>query len=193
MNIEELAERLRRGDEDAASLLYHRFARRLLGLAALHLQHQLRAKVDPEDVVQSAWKSFFRRQAAGALDLTSWDSLWSLLMRITLRKCAKRAHHFQAGRRDVRREAAAEGPEGDAPEAAARDATPFETAVLIELVEHLFRGLKDRECQMLQQSLEGYTAPEIGSRVGVSERSVYRLLDRIRRRLERLNDADAGD
>ncbi len=142
--------------------------------------------------MQSAWKSFFRRQAAGELDLTSWDGLWSLLMVITLRKCAKRAHHFQADRRDVRREVAAEGTEGDARlEGAARDATPFETAVLIELVEHLFRGLKDRECQMLQHSLEGYTAPEIGSRVGASERSVYRLLERIKRRLERLNAADA--
>ncbi|HVS35433.1 MAG TPA: LuxR C-terminal-related transcriptional regulator, partial [Gemmataceae bacterium] len=125
-------------------------------------------------------------------DLKSWDGLWSLLMLITVRKCAKRAHHFQADRRDVRREVAAERSEGVAAEGMARDASPFEMAALTEVVEQLFRGLKDRECQMLQAILEGHSAAEIGLRAGVSERSVYRLLERIKKRLERLNAEDAG-
>lgn len=191
----ELADRLKQRDEAAASLLYERFAKRLVGLANLHLQDHLRAKVDPEDVMQSAWKSFFRRHAAGEFDLRSWDSLWSLLTVITVRKCSRRAEYYRAARRDVRREIRAPGSddEGDASglEGTARDASPYETAVLTEMVEHLFRGLQGRECRIVQYSLEGHPAPEIAARVGVSERSVYRLMERIKARLERLNAEEA--
>lgn len=192
--FEDLADRLPRGDEAAASLLYERFAKRLVGLASLHLQDQLRAKVDPEDVMQSAWKSFFRRHAAGEFDLKSWDALWSLLTVITVRKCIRRAGYFRAARRDVRREVAPSEEEyavAGLP-AASRDRTPLETAVLTEMVEHLFRGLKGREGRILQFSLEGHSAAEIAARVGVSERSVYRLMERVRARLERLNAAEAA-
>ena len=40
-----------------------------------------------EDVMASVFKSFFRRHAEAPFDLSSWDSLWSLLTLITLRKC----------------------------------------------------------------------------------------------------------
>ena len=46
---------------------------------------QTRQKVDPEDVVQSAFRSFFTRQAAGQFDVASWDDLWGLLVVITVR------------------------------------------------------------------------------------------------------------
>ena len=187
----DLAERLRRGDESAADLLYERFARRLVGLARLHLDARLRAKVDPEDVMQSAWKSFFRRQAEGQIDLRSWDALWSLLTVITVRKCARRADHFRARCRDVRREEAG-GGEAAAYEAAAHSPTAHETAVMTEMVEGIFRGLKSRESRMLQLILEGHGAAEIAAQVAVSERSVYRLLDRIKARLERMQAEDAG-
>src|SRR5262245_47104649 len=38
-----------------------RFSRRLIGLARVHLGGRLRTKVDPEDVVQSAYKSLLGR------------------------------------------------------------------------------------------------------------------------------------
>ena len=100
----DLVVRLRAGAPDAAGEIFRRFARRLIGLARLHLDARLRQKIDPEDVMQSALKSFFIRHAGGAFDLDSWDSLWSLLTVITLRKCGHKLEHFQAACRDVRRE-----------------------------------------------------------------------------------------
>src|SRR5690349_22394178 len=101
----QLMDRLRSGEDAAAREVFARFAGRLVGLARRHLDARLAVKVDPEDVVQSAYKSFFVRQRAGGLEVGSWDGLWGVLTLITLRKCADRAEHFRAGKRDVSREA----------------------------------------------------------------------------------------
>lgn len=54
-------ERLRHGDIAAATRIFQQFAGRLIGLARLRLDAQVRQKVDPKDVLPSVWKSFFRR------------------------------------------------------------------------------------------------------------------------------------
>src|SRR5205809_645070 len=48
---------LRLGDGQAARVVFERYARRLIGLAATRLPSSVRSKVDPEDVVQSAVRS----------------------------------------------------------------------------------------------------------------------------------------
>ena len=94
----------------------------------------------------------------------------------------------------MRREASVgeEGGQAVEYEAAARDLTAHETVVMTEMVESLYRGLNSRECQILQLILEGHGAADIAAKVPVSERSVYRLLDRIKARLERMQAEDAG-
>src|SRR5690242_10313489 len=101
----DLADLLRRGDPAAGALLWQRYAERLIALARQHLDQRLRGKVDPEDVEQSVLRSFFRGHAEGRWDITDENSLWHLLVRITLRKCHRRLEQFLAARRDVRREA----------------------------------------------------------------------------------------
>src|SRR5262249_58687579 len=92
----EVMGRLRAGDQAAAAEVFRRFANRLIGLARTHLDRRLRQKVDPEDVMQSALKSFFVRHADGEFDLTGWDSLWSLLVGIPLRKGGHHAERLLA-------------------------------------------------------------------------------------------------
>ena len=60
--------RLGAGDDESARQLFCRFASRLIGLARIHLDRRIRQKVDPEDVLQSVYRSFFRRQAEGEFD-----------------------------------------------------------------------------------------------------------------------------
>ena len=81
----------------------------LIGLARVHLGGRLRRKVDPEDVVQSAYKSFLIRYGKADLSTEGWDGLWGLLTLITIRKCADRAHYHQADCRDLHREAGTRG------------------------------------------------------------------------------------
>src|SRR5262245_9503345 len=79
--------RLRSGQDAAAREVFERFAGRLVALARGRFNRLLARKVDPEDLVQSAFKSFFVRHRAGKLDVGDWDGLWNLLTLITLRKC----------------------------------------------------------------------------------------------------------
>ncbi len=83
----ELMRQLRAGDATAAERIFRGYARRLIGLARSRLSENVRAKTDPEDVVQSVFRSFFTRQADGQFELATWNDLWSLLATITLRKC----------------------------------------------------------------------------------------------------------
>jgi RNA polymerase sigma-70 factor (ECF subfamily) len=190
----DLMDRLRAGDEAAAHEIFQRFVRKLLRLARRQFDAALRRKVGPEDVVQSAFKSFFLRYGVGKLEVHDWDNLWGLLTVITLRKCLDRVEYHRAERRDVQREAAAQpGAAGTEPwwEAVAREPRPEEAVVLAETVELLQHGLDAEERPILEMSLQGYTTQEISERLGRPERSVRRLRERVKKQLERLQLADA--
>src|ERR1700679_4129725 len=55
----DLLARWRAGDQQAATEMFHRYANRLILLARSRLSPRLSHRVDPEDVVQSAYRSFF--------------------------------------------------------------------------------------------------------------------------------------
>jgi RNA polymerase sigma-70 factor (ECF subfamily) len=187
-SILDLMARLKSGEDAAAREVFARFTNRLVGLARAHLDGRLARKVDPEDVVQSAYKSFFVRQRDGDLDIGSWDGLWGLLTVITVRKCADKAEHFRAGKRDMAREA--NQPSDSSPAlwqlAVDREPSPDEAMSLAEAVEDLFRAIDDPdERAILELSLQGFSATEISQKLGRAERSVRRLRERIRKRLQR--------
>jgi DNA-directed RNA polymerase specialized sigma24 family protein len=191
----ELASRLRAGDEDAAAEVFRRFARRLVALARTKLDTWIRGKVDPEDVVQSAYKSFFIRNAAGLVELSDWDHLWGLLALITVRKCANKVEFFRAGRRDAKAEwtpgsAGDEG--GDVAVFVDRDPTPLEAVILAETVEQLIRRFDPDERPIVELSLQGYSGREISARIGRAERTVSRVRVRLRDRLQRALEEDVG-
>src|SRR3954463_3534520 len=87
--------------------VFEHFSRRLIGLARVHLDGRLQRRVDPEDVVQSVYKSFLIRYGDGALAAEGWEGLWGLLTLITIRKCADRARYHEADCRNFQREAGA--------------------------------------------------------------------------------------
>jgi RNA polymerase sigma factor (sigma-70 family) len=188
----DLMARLRTGQDSAASQVFHRFASRLIVLARGRLSPKLRQKVDAEDVLQSVFHSFFARYAAGQFSVPDWDSLWGLLTGITLRKCARRAEHFQAARRDVRREAPPATDSAQGWEAWAREPTPEEATLMTETVRELLDRLEPREREMVALSLQGFSAAEISEKIGWGERTVQRILARIRKRLERERDTEAN-
>jgi RNA polymerase sigma-70 factor (ECF subfamily) len=180
VSFRDLIARLQAGDDGAAGEVVRRFTRRLAALARTHLDTQIRAKMDPEDLVQSVYKSFFRRQRDGQFDLDGWDAVWTLLVVITVRKCASQAEYFRAERRNPERE---RGPAAWGP--IDREPTPAEAVALAETVADLLRGVGPADRPILELSLQGYTVKEICAQLGRAERTVWRVRERARNRLLR--------
>jgi RNA polymerase sigma-70 factor (ECF subfamily) len=186
----EFLARLQSGDDAAAQELFGRFAHQLIALALRHIDAGLRHKVEPEDIVQSAYKSFFFRYSGENLNAVNWNSLWGLLTMITVRKCAERVAYHRAGCRDVAREVSPATAEGTASwlEPIGREPTPLEAVVLRETVDQLFASLDEDERPVLEMSLQGHTTREISEHLGRAERTVRLLRECIRHRLERMQE-----
>ena len=91
---------LKDGDVAAAQPLWERYYRRLVGLAREKLDAARRRAADEEDVVQSAFHSFFQGVAKGRFpQLDDRDNLWRLLVVITARKALDQLAHDHALRR----------------------------------------------------------------------------------------------
>jgi RNA polymerase sigma-70 factor (ECF subfamily) len=139
-------------------------------------------------VVQSVYVSFFQRQREGQFPaLQDWDDLWGLLTAITLRKCLNRGRFHRQARRDVGREVplgAAEDP-GEVWEPADPAPTPLQAAILTETLEDLLGGLDARGRQIIELLLQGHTIEEVRLQVGCGERTVRRVRDRVKHKLQR--------
>jgi RNA polymerase sigma-70 factor (ECF subfamily) len=189
-SFEQRMAQLRGGDEGAAGHVFARFAARLIGLAHRRLDRKVRPKVDPEDVVQSVFKSFFQGCSDGRFDPDGWDGLWGLLACITVRKCIRTNKFFHGQRRDVHREAGppAGAQGGDSWEGFSRAPTAEEAAVLADTLEQLLQRLEEREQQVCQLRLQGFTLPEISDRVGLTEYTIQGILKKVRKRLQSLQE-----
>src|SRR5580704_11041024 len=89
------------GDELAAAALFDRYVGRLTRLAASRLSVKLARRTDADDVVQSAFRSFFVRVRDGRLAVSEEDKLWKLLAPIALHKLYRQARRHRAERRSV--------------------------------------------------------------------------------------------
>ena len=181
--------RVRAGDDTAETVVFHRHVRRLIAVAANQFDAWMLDQADVENVVLSAYKSFFLRNRRDAFDLAGWDSLWSLLVIITLHKCTRRRKHLRAARRDVRRLVHSVGSNDGTSWLADRAPTPIEAAILSETVEQLLLSMEQDDREIVERILAGYTALEIAERLDCSERTVRRVRQRAKHRLERLIEA----
>jgi len=97
-----LLQRIRHGNQDAASVLYYRYAHRLRALVQAKRSSDLACRVDDEDIVQSVFKSFFRGVSRGSYDVPAGEELWHLFLVITLNKVRAKGVFHRAAKRDVR-------------------------------------------------------------------------------------------
>ena len=63
------------GDEDAARQLFDRYAEQLVALARRRISQRLASRIDPEDIVQSVFRTFFHRAKQGQFHLEEPDDV----------------------------------------------------------------------------------------------------------------------
>jgi RNA polymerase sigma-70 factor, ECF subfamily len=174
---------LRTGDREAARALYLRYAPRVRELARHQCPADLASRFDPDDIVQSVFRSFFADARRGLYEAPAGASLWRLLAVIALNKLRARCAYHRAACRDARQTRGGDvlhelqdvlGDEAD-------DVAYFDLVVR-EALERL--PLPHREVVALR--LAGHGVAEVAEKVGRSKRTVERLLQECRGHFEYL-------
>jgi RNA polymerase sigma factor (sigma-70 family) len=185
-------EQYKAGVPDAAQPLWERYYDRLIALARKKLGDVPRRANDEEDVVQSAFNSFFLRAREGMFPLLSdRDDLWRLLVVITARKAVNQRTHqrrTKRGRGVVQDQAALNGFDAEQDGIAnviGTEPTPEFAAQVAEELGRVMAALPDPSHRVITLwKLEGRTNPEIGRHLDCSLSAVERKLRLIRQRLE---------
>lgn len=165
---------VRDGNEWAAAQLYDRYARRLFGLVDAKLGHRLRSTMEPEDIVQSVFRSMFRGVQSGNYNAPPGETLWGILAAITFSKLCKKSEYHSALRRDSRRNLSIE----QVCESAMTDESSADFLMLcIRETLDLLRPL-DRD--VLSLRIQGHSIRDIAETTGRSIRTVERSLQNTR-------------
>jgi RNA polymerase sigma-70 factor (ECF subfamily) len=183
-----LLRRLQTGQADASTELYVRYAERLLALAAAQSSSDLARRVDPEDIVQSVFRTFFRRATLGHYTVPDGEEIWKLLLVIALNKVRATGAFHRAAKRDVRRTA-----DGEAFDRAI-DSEPGQDEAAMNFlrltVEELLEGMPAAHRRMIELRIEGHEVNDIAAAVKRSKRSVERVLHDFRKHLDTLIGED---
>jgi RNA polymerase sigma factor (sigma-70 family) len=176
----ELDGQWRLGTPGAATELFHRYAKRLVSLVQSRLPAKLAQRVDAEDVVHSAYRSFFSAATDGRYDCIHGSDLWQLLVTITLHKLFREMKRHSAQKRSIDREQTF-GNEDNllrlCPTAATPGPSPVEAVVLLEELEDFQRQLKPPHRRILELRLQGHNVGEIAQQMACTERTVWRVLE----------------
>jgi RNA polymerase sigma factor (sigma-70 family) len=165
------------GDQHAADELFYRYVERLTRLARSRLSAALGQRIDAEDVVMSAYRSFFIGARDGEFAIQHSGELWSLLVRITLNKLYRSAAYNTAQRRSIGREVAL--PD----ELANAQPSVSDAVALTDELEAVMRSLPENRRRILELRLQGELIESIAGELGINERTVRRALAEVREKL----------
>ena len=181
-----LANQCQSGDENAFREIYQRYSQRLINLAGSRISKPLASRIEPEDVVQSVFRTFFGRTQQKRFKFEQENDLWKLLVSMTMNKLRNKVDWHTAAKRSVKAERSMESPSG-LPSAYDVDGeTPSPEAVVefLDLFQHFLANLREQDRKILELRLQDLTQQEIADSVGCTERTVRRVLDRIRKQAE---------
>jgi RNA polymerase sigma-70 factor (ECF subfamily) len=178
--------RFRDGEQDAATALYLRYAKRLQSLARKQTAADLAQRFDPEDVVQSVFRTFFRRVVQGHYDIPAGDELWRLFLVISLNKIRDLAAYHRAAKRDV----ATTVRESNGASAKATASDTEALGALQMVIDEILAGLPEVQRRMVELRIEGHDIAAIAAQTQRSKRTVERVLQQFRDQLQRMLSDD---
>ncbi len=176
-----LLKRFRSGSADAATALYVRYAQRLELLAVGKIDRKMAVRLDPESVVQSVFRTFFRRVSLGQYDVGDREDLWKLLLVMALNKIRSGGEFHRAARRRVTR---TESLADDGDPGAHDAGEPVAVTVLRMTIDELLDELPPGQREIVRLRIEGSEVDEISEKTGRAKRSVERILQGFRQQLQ---------
>jgi len=183
-----LISRIARKQDQRAAELVHDFCRpRLTAFARSRIFPKLLQRIDAEDVVQETFQSFFRGVYANRFQIDTTSELWNTLLAICMNKIRTESQHHSRKKRSFDREERHEdfgsGVDKSASSMVAGESLDGVQNVLGQL-RSIVGHMDSRDQEMMLDSIRGMTNTEIADKYDCSERSVRRVFERIRTRLQ---------
>ncbi len=188
VDFAEVIESARAGDEAAVAALLGRFEPEIRTMVRVRLPRALRNQFDSMDFVQAVWKSVFTGKGDDAARFADVGQFRGFLAGVARNKVyEEHRRQTRTKKYDLGREERLYVRKGDRDvprEVAAADPTPSETVQAGDRLGQLLRGRTAEEAQVVDLRRQGLTFEEIAARLGTSERSVRRVIESIRERME---------
>ena len=175
-----LMERVRGGSDNAAQELVGRYEHHVLRVVRRRLNTLLRSKFDSADFVQAVWCSFFTNRArVAAFDQP--EALIAYLATMAANKVMKESRRrMQSVKYNVNREHSIESScVGHGAILVARQPTPSQFAIAHEQWDRLLQGQPEHYQHMLDLRRKGVTCEEIARQLGVNEKTVRRVMQKL--------------
>lgn len=160
--------------EEAAQQFFDRYMQKLVSLVQRNLASRYSTRLDPEDVVQSVFRSWFNDAKEGKITAATESEIWKLLSVIALNKVRNKIKFHDAQRRSVVRTSDNADAIAAVPEPTERDAEDF-----LDIVETVGQKLDDKARRTLELLLEGYSVTEIADELGRTTKSISRYKKQI--------------
>lgn len=175
-------ERIRAGDEDAARELLRLYEAEVRLVVRRQLPRLLRSRFDSLDFLQSVWGDFFQRVRTGPAEFQDARHLVGFLARAAKNKVIDQYRRAASRKADMHREEPIFAAGGRPRELEDGGDSPSELAEAREEFDRLLGLLPEQRRHLVELKAEGLSSREIGDRLGISERTVQRVLEELRRR-----------
>jgi RNA polymerase sigma-70 factor (ECF subfamily) len=183
-DLSEFLQRIQAGDETAARELLQRYEPEVRLVVRRQLPRLLRSRFDSLDFLQSVWGSFFRRMRDAPTEFEDSRHLVAFLARAAKNKVIDEYRRAASLKQDMHREEPLWGDGRRPKEVADTTDSPSELAQAREVLGRLRELLPEERRTILELKAQGLSSKDIGERLGISERTVQRILEDLRRRME---------
>jgi RNA polymerase sigma-70 factor (ECF subfamily) len=187
-DISDLIARARSGDEAAVRDFLSRFESEVRMMVRGRLPKKLRTQFDSMDFVQAVWSSFFPRLRTDPSGFSNFQHLRGFLSGIVRNKVYQEHRRLtRTGKHAIGREqrlSVRRGGKEIALEVVSPDPSPSQAMQASERLARLVAGRGPRDVQVITLRHQGMKLDEIARRTGVHERTVRRIIEEARARME---------
>ncbi len=172
--------RVREGSQDAARQLVQQYQPYIIRVVRQRLSRKLRSKFDSDDFAQALWASFYEhRSEVERFERPS--ALVAFLARMAKNKvAAEHRRHFGTQRRNTRGERSLDGPAAQSVRSVrAPDPTPSEVVSVWEQLDEVTRAQPEDHQRIIELLRRGADYAEIATKLGLSKKTVQRVIRRI--------------
>jgi RNA polymerase sigma factor (sigma-70 family) len=185
LSFSDLMQRVEAGDVAAERAVIEQYGTHILRVIRRRLHPRMRVQYDSQDFCQAVWASFFAHRSEMAR-FKSDRELMAFLGRMGRNKVVDEVRRRLMSKKDniINTHSISDSGSGLEQNLVGNSPTPSQLAVAREQIERLFEGQPAKYRRIVEMRAEGATFKDIASQIGMNERNVRRVIERIERQIE---------